>query len=427
MRPGDILDLEVASIGTRGDGVAVYGDTRVFLPFTVPGDKLRARIVAKRGEGFAGDVVELLSEGPVRRIPDCRHFGVCGGCALQHVAAEAYASWKRELVVLALQHRGLRDIPVEACITSPPGSRRRAKFAVLRVKDRMLLGFHERASDRIVDIDMCPVLSPALVAVLAPLRSALSAIGVSRADVGLLETETGLDVLIEAKGEPSLKARQALAGLAESGDFARLTWRPPTRPGMPREDDPIAMRRAPVLRFGDVPVTPPPDAFAQATKQAEDSMVVFVRDALAGATRVADLFAGCGTFTFPLARMAPVTSIDGDDDLIAAARHAAHHASGLKVIDFQTRDLFRRPLAADDLKPFDAVVFDPPRQGAKAQAEMLATSRVPVVVGVSCDPGTFARDARILVDGGYRLMRVQPIDQFLWSPHVELVVEFRRE
>jgi 23S rRNA (uracil1939-C5)-methyltransferase len=186
------------------------------------------------------------------------------------------------------------------------------------------------------------------------------------------------------------------------------------------------MRRPPALRFADVAVTPPPDAFVQTTRHAEDVMTSFVAKALDGASRVVDLFAGCGTFTFPLAHSARVTSIDGDPELIAAAREGANHAPGLKGITFETRDLFRRPLMASELKGFDGLVFDPPRQGAKAQAEQIAASRVPVVVAVSCDPGTFARDARILVDGGYRLLRVQPVDQFLWSPHVELVAEFRR-
>jgi 23S rRNA (uracil1939-C5)-methyltransferase len=197
-------------------------------------------------------------------------------------------------------------------------------------------------------------------------------------------------------------------------------------PGRPAERDLIVRRRAPVLRFADVAVTPPPDTFVQTTKHAEDVMTSFVSEALNGALRVADLFAGCGTFTFPLARTARVTSVDGDPDLIASAQEGANHAKGLKAITFETRDLFRRPFMAVELKKFDGLVFDPPRQGAKAQVEAITASRIPVVAAVSCDPGTFARDARILVDGGYHLLRVQPIDQFLWSPHVELVAEFRR-
>ncbi len=426
MSRSDLLELDVASIGARGDGIAMHQGARVFLPFTVPGDRVKARLGPKRGDGFAGDVVELLHEGSARQIPACRHFGTCGGCALQHVEAAAYADWKRNLVVEALRHRGFDGVPVEPCIVSPPASRRRAKLAARQVKGRMILGFHERASDRIVDLAMCPVLSPALVDAVDPIRAALGAIGLSRGEVGLLDTETGLDVVIQAKGEPGLKARQALADLAASEDFARVTWARPTPPGAARDLDMIAMRRAPVLRFGGVAVTPPPDAFVQATYETEDVMTSFVCETLAGASRIADLFSGCGTFAFPLAHTARVTAVDGDGALIAAARDAANHATGLKQIHFESRDLFRRPLAADELKSFDAVVFDPPRQGAKVQAEALAASRVPKIVAVSCDPGTFARDARILADGGYGLARVQPIDQFLWSPHVELVAEFRR-
>ena len=426
MPPSDLVELDVAAIGARGDGIATHDGARVFLPFTVPGDRVRARLGPRRADGFASDVVELLQEGNARQMPACRHFGTCGGCALQHVGASVYAAWKRDLIVQALRHRGFTQVPIEACIISPPGTRRRAKLAARQVKGRTIVGFHERVSDRIVDLAMCPVLSAPLVAAIDPIRAALGAIGLGRAEVALLDTDAGLDVVIEAKGEPGLKARQLLADLATSMDFARVTWARPTPPGMPRDHDLITMRRAPVLRFGDVPVTPPPDVFVQATRDAEEVMTEFVCKSLAGAARVADLFSGCGTFAFPLARTARVTAIDGDDDPIVAARNAAHHATNLKQIDFQTRDLFRRPLDPGELKSFDAVVFDPPRQGAKAQAEALAASAVPKIVAVSCDPGTFARDARILVNGGYTLARVQPIDQFLWSPHVELVAEFRR-
>jgi 23S rRNA (uracil1939-C5)-methyltransferase len=427
MKTGDLVDLEVASIGMRGDGIAAREDARIFLPFTIAGDHVRARLGERRGDGFSGDVVELLREGPGRQIPPCKHFGTCGGCALQHVGSAAYAAWKRDLVESALRHRGFDRVEVEPCIVTPPGTRRRAKLAARRASGGIEIGFHERASDRIVDLRMCPVLSPVIVRSVAPLRAALHSLGLSRAEIGLLETETGLDVTIEAKGSPDLKKRQVLADLAESMDFARITWARPTSPGAPRDQDLIVQRRAPVLRFGDVAVTPPPDAFVQATKFAEDAMVSVVTAALSGAKRVADLFAGCGTFTFPVARSARITSIDGDEELVSAARAGANRATGLKAIDFQARDLFRRPLFAAELKPFEGVVFDAPRQGAKAQADMLAESAVPVVVAVSCDPGTFARDARILVDGGYKLIRVQPIDQFLWSPHVELVAEFRRK
>ncbi len=427
MRSGDIVELEVASIGARGDGIAERDGARVFLPFTVPGDRLRVRLGATRGGGLAGDVKELLSEGPGRRMPDCRHFGTCGGCALQHVDAAVYGEWKRDLIVTALHHRGFRDVPVEPCIVSPPGARRRVTLSAVRVKADMLLGFHERGSAHVVDLAECPVASPALVAAIAPIRSALGPLGLGKADIALLETETGIDMVLETKGEANLRRREILADLAAQADFARVTWSRPTPPGVPRERDLIVMRRPPVLRFGNVAVTPPPDAFVQATADAEHVMQSFVAEALKGEKQVADLFAGCGTFTFPLATGAKVASVDGDADLIHAAQEAANHAKGLKAVDFQTRDLFRRPLMGDELKSFSGVVFDPPRQGAKAQAEMLAASHVPVIVGVSCDPGTFARDARILVDGGYRLVRVQPIDQFLWSPHIELVGEFRRE
>ncbi len=329
-------------------------------------------------------------------------------------------------MIAALSHRGLDGVPVEPCIVSPPQSRRRAKLSALRVKDRMVFGFHGRGSDKIVDLSECPVMSPALVDAVAPLRKSLSAMGLGKADVALLDTETGIDVAIETQAEANLKRREVLAELAESQDFARVTWARPSAPGQAAERDLIVMRRAPVLRFAGVAVTPPPDAFVQATKPAEDVMTSFVSGVLDGASRVADLFAGCGTFTFPLAHKARVTSVDGAGDLVAAAREGANRATGLKGITFETRDLFRRPYMAAELKSFDGLVFDPPRQGAKAQVEAVAASRIPVVAAVSCDPGTFARDARILVDGGYKLTRVQPIDQFLWSPHVELVAEFRR-
>lgn len=415
----------VARIGGQGDGVMDTAAGRLYVPFTVPGDVALVRIGKPRADGFAAELRVLQQPGPDRAEPPCPHFFACGGCALQHLGDAAYAAWKRDQVVRALARHGFTDPPVAPLVRTQPGRRRRADIVLRRLAKGVLAGLHERESRRIVDIAACPVLRPELVALLPPLRAALAPLlGVGEGlDAKLTMTETGIDATLVGRLGLGGRARAALAGFASEQDLARLAVQDPASGFV----DPIAVRRAPVVRFGGVAVENPPAAFLQASTEAEAAMTAEALSAVAGARRVVDLYAGCGTFTFPMAEAgAPVRAFDGDAAAIGALQAAARRAGMEGRVTAETRDLARRPLSAAELKGADAVVFDPPRAGAKEQAAEIAAAAVPVAVGVSCYPASFARDARILADAGFRLERVVPIDQFLWSPHAELVGVFRR-
>jgi len=418
------VELTVHSIGGRGDGVAVGDGRPVFLANTVPGDRVRVRLPVERGGVTRGEVLEVLEPGPDRVVPPCRHFGACGGCALQHLDPDKGLQWKRDKLCTALAKRGLPVDAVRPIVSIAPGTRRRATLAAVRGPAGVTLGFRERGGHGVVDVISCLLLTPRLMALLPLLREALAPLLESRRDlaVSLCDTEEGADVLLFAAPGPDLAEREHLAGLAESADLARLSWR---EPGTPPE--PLAIRRPPRVRFADVAVEPPPGGFLQPTPEGEAALVGQVTDALPEqVARIADLYSGCGTFTFPLAARAPVHAVEGNGAALAALETAARKAGLLGAITTETRDLARQPLRADELARFDAVVFDPPRDGAKAQAAEIARSKVPVAIAVSCNPSTFARDARILVNGGFQLVAATPVDQFPWSAHVELVASFRR-
>jgi 23S rRNA (uracil1939-C5)-methyltransferase len=417
------LELTVEEIGGRGDGIAHHEGARVFIPFTVPGDRVLAAPTGRRGGGAGATLVSVLAPGPDRTEPVCPHFGDCGGCALQHLAAHAYRDWKVERVRVALSRRGFADPPLAPLRATPAGARRRASLVAIRAGGRTRLGFHARASHRVVDIAVCPVMEPDLVAVLEPLRAALDGIlDTERLGIVVTRTETGIDLVVESSRAPDLAAREKLAAFAEAADLARASWR------AGGETEPIAWRRAAVVRFADVSVTPPPGAFLQASAAGEAAIRDAVLEGIGDARHVADLYAGCGTLTFPMLRAAAARlhAVDGAAASVAAMEQAARGAGLTDRLSTETRDLARRPLVGAELDAFDAVVFDPPRAGARRQAEALARSSVPRVIAVSCDPASFARDARALVDGGYRLETVVPIDQFLWSAQVELVAVFSR-
>ncbi len=417
--------LVIDAIGARGDGVARYDGDAVYVPFTAPGDRARVRLGQRRGEGRAGELVELLQPG-ARAAPRCPHFGVCGGCALQHVVDAAYVEAKTGLVTAALRQHGLVAPEIAPLERVPPATRRRARFAVQRPRAASApaaIGFMGRASHRVVDMKVCAVLHPALIALAGALRQAASRFwppGAAGAATATL-SDTGIDLLLDVAALPDLARLEALAAFAEAQDLARLSWRAPGA----AEPTPAAIRRRPRVVFSGVPVELPPDAFLQASAEAEAMLVRAVLAGIAAAERVVDLYAGLGTFSFALARRAVVHAVDGSRAAIAALAAAAARA-GIHRLGSECRDLEARPLLPEELARFDAAVFDPPRAGAKDQAAALARSALRRIVAVSCNPASFARDARLLVDGGFRLTRVQPVDQFLWSPHVELVAWFER-
>lgn len=418
-----LVDLEIAALGAQGDGVAEHERARVFVPYTVPGDRVRASM----GANGRAMPVEWLRLGPQRQAPPCPHFGPgkCGGCALQHVDDPAYAAWKVERARETLARAGFPDAPLQPLARTLAHARRRAEFAAAVTRRGVSLGFHARASHDIVDIGPCPVLVPDLEALVPRLRDFLGAAVSPPASLDILATSAGggIELVFTGGALPDRGLRERLAGFADTADLARIAWRAAKR----CTPDTVVHRRPFRTSFGHVVVDLPPGAFLQASVAGEQAIQAAVAAATRGAKRIADLYSGCGSIALALAdKPRRVHAIDGDRPMVAALDAAARRAGLGPQVRAETRDLVRRPLIADELAPFDAVIFDPPREGAAAQATSLAASRVPVVAAVSCDPATFARDARLLAEGGYRLISLTPIDQFLWSPHLELVGEFRR-
>jgi 23S rRNA (uracil1939-C5)-methyltransferase len=413
--------VEIVAIGAQGDGIAETEHGRVFVPFTLPGERVRCEILGRRGEGWTARWTELETPSPLRRPAPCRHFGICGGCMMQHADAELYRSWKRGLVETAMRQRGL-EMPADApLIATAPNTRRRARFAVLRDDRGIQLGFHAPESTELVAISECHVVTPSLAAQLGVLRelAAAALAGGQSAVVTATETETGLDVLIT--GSRKLERRRALTDAASKAPIARLCWQEGRG-----EPEPVVQHAAPRVHFGGIAVALPPDSFLQPSTEGEAALVAAVTRLAAGAKAMADLYAGCGTFTFPLAKIGKVAAFEAAKPAVAAVMAAANHSGLAGRVTATARNLDSSPLPPEDLKRFDCVVFDPPRAGAKTQAEMLARSRVKRVVAVSCNPTTFARDARILVDGGFKLTDLVAVDQFFWSAHVEIVAAFKR-
>ena len=410
----------IERIGGQGDGILTTGEGRFYVPFTVPGDRIAARVGKAQGDGFAAVIHEIQVPGPDRVEPVCEHYHVCGGCSLQHWRESAYLDWKRDMVVQALARRDLTNIDVAPTVAVPPGERRRGDLLARRVGKAVLLGLREAGGNRIVDMHSCHVLDPRLVSLLPALRDLLALVLApgATADVLLTVTDGGIDVALGGLPKLSGAQRMALTEFAGTHDLARI--------GLLKPSDAVVTRRAPAVRFAGVLVTVAPGGFLQASPAAEAALAAEVFAALGQARRVVDLFAGAGTFTFGLAKNAVVHAIDSDAGLTAALIAGANRAVLGGRVGAETRDLFRRPLTPAELKKYDGVVFDPPRLGAREQAEQLAKSAVPVVVGISCNPSSFSRDARLLVDGGYDLVRVVPVDQFRWTPHVELAGIFRR-
>jgi len=404
--PGEIV--EITRLGHAGDGVTGDG---VFVSGTVPGD-----VVQVRRDGERARLIEVIKPGPTRVTPPCAHFGRCGGCALQHVVRDAYLAWKRDLVITALKQRGFEDVPVDEIRTVAPGTRRRANFKAQLGGGRVALGFYEAGSRALVDLDECPILVPELAGLMPRLRKPLAAILRPNETAELLATATdsGIDLTLSLKRKRDPDLLTALSSMASALKLARLSW----------NGEDVAIAETPALRVGRFTVALPPGAFLQPTKEGERMLQELVLAASAGTRQIADLFSGCGTLALALAENHAVHAVDNVGAQVDALMVAARQ--GRARVSSEIRDLFRRPLLEAELSRFDAVVLDPPRPGASAQAKALARSRVPKVLYVSCSAASFARDARSLAEGGYRLERVVPIDQFLWSPHVELFAQFSR-
>ncbi|HEV2082726.1 MAG TPA: class I SAM-dependent RNA methyltransferase [Brevundimonas sp.] len=414
------IRLNIERVAGQGDGVARGPDGAVFVPLTLPGEVVDAEVAEGRGE-----MVDLVAASAARVAPPCPHFGDCGGCALQHWADAPYLDWKREQVIHALAREGLRAEVVQTAATPPHVRRRVALHARRRPDGSVALGFKARKSWRLVEIETCVIADPRIVSALPALVQVAAAVfehPKSAPSLHVTATDAGLDVDVtgverKTGGGLSADGRARAIAAATRADLARLSL----------AGEVLAMRRAPTVRFGRATVALPPGGFLQASPQAEAIMVAEVMAAAKGARGIADLFCGAGTFTFPLAEIAPVLAADAGAEAAAALNAGRRTATGLKTIEAQARDLFRRPLSPFDLKGVDVAVIDPPRAGAIEQTRQLVDARkVERIAYVSCNPVTFARDAAALVAGGYRLGRVLPVDQFLWSGHVELVATFVR-
>jgi 23S rRNA (uracil1939-C5)-methyltransferase len=414
------FETEVVGLGHAGDGLVRVDGQTIYVPWTVTGDLVRAK-----ADGDArAKLVEVLSPSSARIEPVCQHFGECGGCVAQHFAVPTYKNWRRAQILGALQARGFEAPPLEEMLMVPGGTRRRAKLAWYRDQGRVALGFRARGTHRIVDMAMCPALHPSVVAILGDLRHLAAKLETAgRFDV--TACDNGLDVTVEQRNEPTLKMRDAIATFSVAAQAARVSW----RAGQGGAPDLVIQHRVPVVTIFGVPMALPPTTFLQPSVAGETALQKLVNEMLGGAKRVADLFSGCGTLSLMIAQGSHVAAFDSDAQAIRALRAAAG-AAGARgrsiAVRAEVRDLYRRPLEGPELKAYDAVVFDPPRAGAFAQAISLARSKVSKVIAVSCNPSTFARDARLLVEGGYAMRRVVPIDQFVWSQHVELAALFER-
>ncbi len=409
------FEAYIDKVGFQGDGLTAGG---LVVPLTLPGERVRVRHGKDRLE-----LVEVIDASPDRVAAPCRHFSACGGCALQHWDMAAYGAWKREVVEIQLARAGLVT-EVMPILTTPPASRRRVGLHARKAGKTIELGFKERRSWSLVAISECVIADPAIVRALPQLKAlavGLFAHPKSAPILHITASLTGLDIDISGvertkSGGLSADARMQIAMAAGEADFARVTM----------GDDILYEARKPRVMFGKAQVALPAGSFLQASARSEADMARLVKEGIGEAKSVADLFCGAGTFTFPLAETAVVYAADGAAPAVAALKSAMATAPGLKSITTETRDLFRRPLLAEEMKTLEAVVFDPPRAGAEAQSQEIARSQVGRVVAVSCNPTTFIRDAKILVNAGFSLDRVTPIDQFLWSSHVELVGIFSR-
>ncbi|MCB1382500.1 MAG: class I SAM-dependent RNA methyltransferase [Notoacmeibacter sp.] len=401
------LRVTIDHLGAQGDGVAKTPGGPVYVPFTLPGEVVNVAVAGKRAEPVA-----ILEASQERVEPACRHFTTCGGCALQHWQGDAYRAWKRGLVTHALEGRGIKAevAPLAACA---PGTRRRAVFTARHGEAGIELGFNRAFSNQLVDIAECPVTDARIIAALDRLRQLAAIIAGTSKPFHLTVTATasGLDIAAEGSGKLPEAERQRASRFTIENRFARLSV----------DGEIIIEPVKPQVMFGDVAAVPPPGGFLQAVPEAEETMAGLVLAHVGKSKKVADLFAGSGTFTLRLAKRAEVWAVESDAPALAALEKGFRGGAGLKKVTAERRDLFQRPLLPRELIGVDAVVFDPPRAGAEAQAKHLAKSGVTKIAAVSCNPVTLARDLEILIAGGYTLKSVTPVDQFLWSPHVEAI------
>lgn len=403
------MEITIQRLGHKGDGIA---EGPVMVPLTLPGETVEGEVKDGRM-----DAPRIVTPSADRVKAPCAQFRRCGGCALQHASDPFVSAWKQEVVETALSAHGIKAL-FRPVVTSPPASRRRATLAGRRTKKGALVGFHARASDTVIEIPDCKLLHPDLMAAIPVLERLMPLAGSRKGEVSFAMTlsEGGVDLSVSNAKPLDGPLLAQLGTFAQQNGLARLAW----------NGELVVEVVPPVQKFGLAGVVPPPGAFLQATAEGQAALTNAMLDAVGKARRVVDLFAGCGTFSFPAAVTAEVHAVEGSAAMLKALDQAWRHTQGIKKITTETRDLFRRPLMPDELNRFDAVIIDPPRAGATAQIDQIAACNVPVIAAVSCNPVTFARDAATLLAAGYALDWVQVVDQFRWSPHIELAARFSR-
>ncbi len=408
--------LVIHHVGHFGDGVAIEGGQPIYVPYTLTGEAID--VLPSPGHPDRRVLTHIATPSPERIEPFCPHFGTCGGCAIQHWQPSAYRKWKRQLVVETLSHANI-DCEVGELIDAHGAGRRRMTLHARQSQNNILrVGFAAAGRHEIVAIDNCPILDPSLdgaIEAAIDISELLTPVN-KPLDIQATASDNGLDVDVRGSGPLDTAMLSKLSRLAEKHQLARLT----------RHGELVIMRNAPTTKIGKAQVTLPPGSFMQPTVAGEQALAALVFEACKGAKHIADLFCGIGPFALRLAEKFSVSAFDNDAVAISSLQNAVKSTQGLKPIKAEARDLFRRPLMPQELREYDCVVFDPPRQGAQAQSEQLALSKIKHVVAVSCNPATFARDARILIDGGFKIEHVTPVDQFRHTPHVELVARFRR-
>ena len=417
----------ITQIGADGDGIGAHPDgSRLYVPLTVPDDTVRVRPLARRGDGWAAELDAIVEPGPGRRAPVCGHFGICGGCTSQHWDEAAYLDWKTGRLIAALRRAGFAEPAVAPIVRGAPGTRRRMDLAVRRVPGGVVAGLHRARGGEIVDLTECAVLHPTLFALIAPLRAVLSSLAAVRREASAVVNllDSGPDLLLRTDGALITQDRAKLTDFARTRGLPRVSWA--------FEDgatEAVCVLDPPVIALSGVTISPPPGAFLQATRDGEAAIVAAVLDGLpakrTARARALELFAGCGTISFALAERMRVLAIEGDAALVTPCHTGINKAGLMGKVEIKQRDLARQPLLANELSGFTVVILDPPHAGAAAQMPFIARAKVPTVIYVSCDPASLGRDAGVLRGAGYRLEKVTPIDQFLWSARLEAVAVFR--
>lgn len=420
-----VTELTISGLGPKGDGIHDGSTGRVFVDRAVPGDKLKARVVRGRDDIPRGEIVEITEASELRQTPPCKHYDVCGNCTLQHLTDDYYRSWKTQIVKEALEKVLIRPTNWKKPLFIGSSKRRRATFSVRKDGGKLVMGYYKRRTKSIGDIDACLIADPKIL----QLREAIK----PRVEELLRRDET-IDIFLQLVGkavdmlitgpigplsEPTDAIIKSLQELATEAGITRIAWRPDERD----EIHTLVINGQVLAQFGPVRVALPSGAFLQPTQEGERALVDAVMAELPEEGTFADLFSGCGTFSGPMLMNGPVDAFESQYHAVAALGKAGR---GLPLGVYR-RDLYTDPLTRHELNRYDAVVFDPPRAGSPEQTTVMAYAKTPIVIGVSCNPSTFARDARILAEGGYRLQSVQIIDQFQWSHHVELVGVFTKQ